>query len=479
MSLPPGVLHALQDAVGSAHVVTDPALLAVWERDGSIARGLPDVVVLPATTAEVQAVVGIAARHGLPLVARGAGSGLSGGAVTVCGGISLQTTRMRRILRIDPSRRWALVEPGVANGDLNAQAERQGLFYAPDPSSRRTCTIGGNAAENAGGARSIRYGVTGQHVLGAEVVLADGTVHWLGGESAERSGFDLLDLLIGSEGTLGVITRIQTRLVPLPEVSATIASAFDSVAAANGCVSEVLARGVDPAALEVMDATTAAAVEARFRIGCPAGAGAVLITELHSSLSAAGEQLAETASAVRVSGGAEVAVATEPGEAERIWEARRGAIAALAGIGPNFYLHDMAAPRSQLPELIALAAEIGRDCAVPVASVFHAGDGSLHPTLLYDARERRALEAVVAAGEAMLLACVAAGGTLTGEHGIGVEKSDLLSALNGPNEIRSMVGVKRAFDPAGILNPGKIFPSPAAGARPEPRAGTTQDAQWW
>jgi glycolate oxidase len=479
VSLPAPVLHALQDALGAANVVTDPVLLALWERDGSLARGLPDAVVFPASTEEVAAAVRVAARHGIPLVARGAGSGLSGGAVAVQGGILLQTSRMRRIIQVQPGRGWAIVEPGVANGDLNAAAGRHGLFYAPDPSSRRTCTVGGNAAENSGGARSLLYGVTSNHVLGLEVVLADGSVHWLGGDVAERPGLDLLGVLIGSEGTLAIITRVQVRLLRQPEAALTVAAGFDSVAHANGSVSNLLGRGVSPAAVEIMDRTTAAAVEARFHVGYPEGVGAVLITELHGSAAGARELLGETRETILAGGGEGMLVALDEEEADPIWRSRQGAIAALARIRPNFYLHDLVVPRTRLPEMVALAADVARRRRLPVASVFHAGDGNLHPTLLYDAREKGALDAVVEAGAEMLEGCVAAGGTLSGEHGIGVEKSLQLGWVHEPGDIAAMARVKNAFDPGGILNPGKIFLAAAPVAMALARYGSTEDAEWW
>ncbi len=479
MSIPVSVLHALHDVVGSPNVINDPAMLTVWERDGSLARGIPDAVVFPASTEEVSAVVRIAARHRVPLVARGAGSGLSGGAVTVFGGIALQTSRMRRILEVDARRRWALVEPGVANGDLNAAAGRHRLFYAPDPSSRRTCTVGGNVAENAGGPRSLLYGVTSNHVLGLEVVFADGGVHWLGGEAAERTGLDLLGILVGCEGTLAIITKVQARLVPLPETAATVAAAFDSVAAANASVSSMLDHGLGPAAAEIMDRTTAAAVEDKYRVGYPPDAGAILITELHGTAAGVREMVAETARVLGAEGGSDLLVAPDEDAAEPIWRSRLGAISALARIRPNFYLHDLVVPRTCLPAMVEAAADIGRSCDLPVASVFHAGDGNLHPTLLYDARERGALEAVTEAGQEMLRACVAAGGTLSGEHGIGVEKSSLLGWVHGPREIEAMAHVKQAFDPWGLLNPGKIFPAEAAQPTVLARSGSTEGAQWW
>jgi glycolate oxidase len=479
VSLPPAVLHALQNAVGSANVITDPTLLSVWERDGSVARGLPDAVVFPGCTKEVAAVVRAAAVHGVPLVARGAGSGLSGGAVTVFGGIALSTSRMRRILEIEPDRRWAIVEPGVANGDLNAAAGRHGLFYAPDPSSRRTCTIGGNAAENAGGPRSLLYGVTGHHVIALEVVFADGAVRWIGGEAPDPVGLDLLGIVIGSEGTLAIITKIQTRLVPMPEAAATVAAAFDSVGAANASVSCLLVSGLGPASVEIMDRPTVAAVEEKYRVGYPANAGAVLITELHGTAAGTREMVGDTTSMLRAGGGHGLLVAPDPDAAEPIWRSRQGAISALARIQPNFYLHDLVVPRTSVPAMVEAADRIGRSCRVPVASVVHAGDGNLHPTLLYDARVPGALEAVAEAGEEMLRACVAAGGTLSGEHGIGVEKNALLSWIHGPRELEAMAQVKRAFDPAGVLNPGKILPPGRPIATAPARTGSTQEAEWW
>src|SRR5436305_3489201 len=422
MPLQSAVIDELRRAVGRDHVITSADDLRIFERDGSIEGVAPDAVVLPANTEEVAAVMKIAARHSVPIVPRGAGTGLSGGAITLHGGIALQVTRMRRILEIDPVGRTALVEPGVVNKDLQSAVGREGLFYAPDPSSQGACTIGGNVAENSGGPHCLYYGVTTNHVLGVEAVFADGTLAWVGGDAPDRPGLDLLGLLVGSEGTLATITRIKVKLLPLPEAVVTLMAAFPTIETASQAVSDVIGHQIVPAALEMMDQVTIGAVEAAYRAGYPTDAGAVLLVDVDgleegcSELSHAIREILERNEAFHVRRAADAA------ERELLWAGRKGAIGALGRIQPNYYLHDGVVPRTRLPEVLHRVSEIGREYDLPVANVFHAGDGNLHPNILFDLRDRGALERVEEAGEHMLEAVVAAGGTLSGEHGIGIER---------------------------------------------------------
>ena len=479
MALPRSVLGDLRRIVGDHHVVHEPNDLRIFERDGSISGALPDAVVLPADRDQVAEVVRLAARHGIPIVPRGAGTGLSGGAVTLRGGIALQLSRMRRILEIDPVARKALVEPGVVNADLQQAAARHGLFYAPDPSSQKACTIGGNAAENSGGPHCLYYGVTTNHVTGLEVVLANGEVAWLGGDAPDRIGLDLLGVMVGSEGTLGTITRVQVRLLPLPESVVTLMAAFPTIETASHAVSDVIGHGIVPAALEMMDQVTIGAVEAHYRAGYPTDAGAVLLVEVDGLEESCGELASAIERVLRTDEATNLRTAADAAERELLWAGRKGAIGALGRIRPNYYLHDGVVPRTRLPDVLRRVSEIGEHYRLPVANVFHAGDGNLHPNILFDLRDQGVLEQVEQAGEEMLRAVVELGGTLSGEHGIGIEKNAFMPWIYGPDDLEAMLRVKRVLDPAGLLNPGKIFPDPEREPRLVARAGFCAEARWW
>src|SRR5436853_7396795 len=392
MALPAGALSDLTRIVGERSVIHGAHDLKIFERDGSITGALPDAVVLPADRNQVVAVTRAAARHGLPLVPRGAGTGLSGGAVTLEGGIALQLSRMRKILEIDQEARTAVVEPGVVNADLQQAAGFQGLFYAPDPSSQKACTIGGNAAENSGGPHCLYYGVTTNHVIGMEVVLADGSVAWLGGDAPDRLGLDLLGVMVGSEGTLGTITSIKVRLLPKPESIVTLMAAFPTVETASHAVSAVIGHGIVPAALEMMDQVTIGAVEAHYRAGYPTDAGAVLLVEV-AGLTASCRELTEAVRQILEQNEATgLRVAEDAAERELLWAGRKGAIGALGRIRPNYYLHDGVVPRPPLVEALRRVTEIGERYRLPVANMFHAGDGNLHPCILFDSRDPGIME---------------------------------------------------------------------------------------
>ncbi|HLH70697.1 MAG TPA: FAD-linked oxidase C-terminal domain-containing protein [Candidatus Dormibacteraeota bacterium] len=479
MTLPSQVIAELVRIVGQPYVVHDPHDLRIFERDGSIAGAMPDAVVLPATREQVVAVVRLAAGHGIPIVPRGAGTGLSGGAVTLKGGIALQLSRMRRIVEIDPTTRTAVVEPGVVNADLQQAAGRHGLFYAPDPSSQKACTIGGNVAENSGGPHCLFYGVTTNHVLGVEAVFADGTVAWLGTDAPDRVGLDLLGLMIGSEGTLATITRIRVRLLPLPESVTTLMAAFPTIEAASQAVSDVIAHGIVPAALEMMDQVTIGAVEAHYRAGYPTDAGAVLLVEVEGLAESCAEQSTAIEQILRRNEATKLRTASDAVERELLWAGRKGAIGALGRIRPNYYLHDGVVPRTRLPDVLRRVDEIGKYYRLPVANVFHAGDGNLHPNILFDARDPGILDQVERAGEEMLRAVVELGGTLSGEHGIGIEKNAFMPWIYTPDDLEAMLRVKRVFDPRGMLNPGKIFPDPERQAKLTARVGFCAEARWW
>jgi glycolate oxidase len=448
--------------VGEAYVQTAPALLSAYSCDGyTLETGRPRAVVLPADAQQVAAVVRRVAQEGVPLVARGAGTSLSGGATPPPGAVVVHLSRMNRIRAIDPANRIAEVEPAVVNAWVSRAARPYGLFYAPDPSSQQACTIGGNIAENAGGPHCLKYGVTVNHVLMADVVWADGSRGRLGNLAGDPEGVDVLGLLAGSEGTLGIVTRAWLRLVPLPEASATLQAVFDRVEDASAAVSDIIAAGVIPSALEMMDQLAVTAVErGNFRVGYPLDLGAVLLVELDGTAEAVREEAEAVLDLlrrhrVRFARRAET-------EAERTlwWANRKTAFGAMGLISPRYYVQDGVIPRSRLPEALRAIADISRRYGIRIANVFHAGDGNLHPLLLYDDRDPDEVRRVVAAGHEVLAVCVALGGSITGEHGVGLEKRDDMAVQFGPAELALQQALKTAFDPAGILNPGKLLPQP-------------------
>jgi len=479
MALANSVVEELRRIVGRESVIDSANDLRIFERDASIEGALPDAVVLASTTAEVAAVIRVAAKHHIPVVPRGAGTGLSGGAVTIHGGIALQVTRMRRI-EIDPLAQTAMVEPGVVNQELSLVAASHGLFYAPDPSSQKACTIGGNAAENSGGPHCLYYGVTTNHVLGMEVVLADGSIHWVSGDAPDRIGLDLCGVLVGSEGTLCAITKIKVRLLRIPPSVATLLAAFPTIETASHAVSAVIARGIVPAAMEMMDRVTVGAVEAHYHAGYPTDAGAVLLVEVDGIPESTRELIVAIRKVLEENEGYALREAQTAAERDLLWAGRKGAIGALGRIKPNYYLHDGVVPRSRLPQVLSAVGEIGVHYKLPVANVFHAGDGNLHPNILFDQRDHEVMHQVESAGEEMLRAVVELGGALSGEHGIGLEKNAFMPWVYSPDDLDAMQRVKNVFDVDGILNPGKIFPDPMrkhvhlAG-----RTGLAVEAKWW
>ena len=480
MGLPDTIVSELRRAVGRDAVVASPNDLRIFERDASIEAAMPDAVVLAANTQQVADVVKVAARNRIPVVPRGAGTGLSGGAVTIRGGIALQMTRMRRILEIDPVAQTALVEPGVVNQELSLAAAQHGLFYAPDPSSQKACTIGGNAAENSGGPHCLYYGVTTNHVLGMEVVLADGSVHWVSGDTPDRVGLDLCGVLVGSEGTLCAITKIKVKLLRIPPSVATLLAAFPTIETASQAVSDVIGHGIIPAALEMMDQVTVGAVEAHYHAGYPTDASAVLLVEVDGIPESTRELMASIRDVLAANEGYAMREAQTPAERDLLWAGRKGAIGALGRIKPNYYLHDGVVPRSRLPQILSAVSEIGVHYRLPVANVFHAGDGNLHPNILFDMRDQQVMHQVEAAGEEMLRAVVEMGGALSGEHGIGLEKSAFMPWIFTPDDLDAMERVKAVFDADGILNPGKIFPDPSRKAvHLAGRTGLAIEAKWW
>jgi glycolate oxidase len=480
MPLAAPVVKELRRIVGRDAVIVAPNDLRIFERDGSIEGAIPDAVVLASSTEEVAGVMKVAAKHHVPVVPRGAGTGLSGGAVTIRGGIALQVTRMRHILEIDPAAQTALVEPGVVNQELSLAAAQHGLFYAPDPSSQKACTIGGNAAENSGGPHCLYYGVTTNHVLGMEVVLADGSVRWVSGDAPDRVGLDLCGVLVGSEGTLCAITKVKVRLLRIPPSIVTLLAAFPTIETASQAVSAVIGHGIVPSAMEMMDRVTVGAVEAHYHAGYPMDAGAVLLVEVDGTPESTRELTAAIGKILAANQGYAMREAQTSAERDLLWAGRKGAIGALGRIKPNYYLHDGVVPRSRLPQVLSAVGEIGEHYKLPVANVFHAGDGNLHPNILFDMRDQGVLHQVESAGEEMLRAVVEMGGALSGEHGIGLEKSAYMPWIFSPEDLDAMHRLKDVFDADGILNPGKIFPDPSRkSAHLAGRTGLAIEAKWW
>ena len=455
----PTVAREIEAALGPETVIWAPEDLFVYEYDGTIDRGNPQIIAFPSSTEDVIAVLRIARAHGLPVTPRGAGTGLSGGALAAKGGVIMAMNRMRRILEIDPVARTALVEPGVVNLDLGEEAGRHGLAYAPDPSSQRACTIGGNIAENAGGPHTLALGTTTNHVLAVEFVDPEGEVYWLGGPTRDAPGYDLVGCVVGSEGTLGVVTKALVRLVPAPEAVETFLGIYDSVRQASKAVSAIVGAGIVPAALEMIDRATIGAVEPVLNAGFPLDADAILLVEVDGSQAQVEAEGAIVEDVLRQYDPREIRSATDPKDRELLWAGRKGAISALGRIEPNYYLLDGVGPRTKLPEVLDAVYRIAAEYEIPVANVFHAGDGNLHPCLLFDDRQEGITERVLEAGGEIMRACVDAGGAITGEHGVGMEKRSYLPWIYSDDDMSAMQQLRTAFGADDDFNPCKIFPT--------------------
>jgi glycolate oxidase len=449
----------LRAALGPDRVRTEGVELGLYGRDASVLSGSAAVVCFPLSTDEVAAAVHIARSHDRAFVARGSGTGLAGGAVPVGDPVVIVTTKMDRILEVDPIDRVAWVQPGVINLDLTRALAPHGLHFAPDPSSQQACTIGGNVANNSGGPHCLAYGVTSAHVLALEVVLPDGSVTVLGGLDPEPAGLDLRGAFVGSEGTLGIATRIAVRLTPDPPAVATLLLDFASVDASAETVSGIIAGGLLPAALEMMDQRITQAAEAFVHAGYPTDAAAVLLVEL-DGLPAGVAAGVEQVRAVGAGHGARsVRVAADDAERALLWKGRKSAFGAVARLAPNYYLHDTVVPRTRLCEVLTQVYGIAERHELGVMNVFHAGDGNLHPLLLFDAREPGVMDRVHAAGDEIVRVSLDAGGVLSGEHGIGLEKRDLMPLLFGPDDLDAQARLRDAFDPDGVANPTKVLPA--------------------
>lgn len=461
--IPESVVAELRRIVGDGGIVRQRAELQVYECDGyTIEKAVPQLVVLPRSTAHVAAVCRLLFAAGIAFVPRGAGTGLSGGCLPLAAPVMIGTSRMTRIVELDPVARRAVVEAGVVNLAVSKAAQPYGLGYAPDPSSQMACTIGGNVAENSGGPHTLKYGVTANHVLGVKLVLPHGEVVELGGAVEDGPGYDLTGLVVGAEGTFGVVTEATLRLVPLPAACETLLAVFASVDEASATVSEIIQAGIVPAALEMMDQIIVGAVEAAFGFGFPTEAGAVLIVELDGMAAAVAEQAEAVRRLCRAGGASRVDTARDEAERQLLWKSRKRAFGAVGRLAPNYCTQDGVVPRGSVPAILRRIREIGAAYKLRIGNVFHAGDGNIHPILLYDERDPDQVARVLAAGGEILEACVALGGSITGEHGIGVEKIPQMRLLFSEDDLAVMQRLRRVFDPEQRANPGKIFPTPGA-----------------
>ena len=439
-------------------MIREPEQLRTYECDGLTGhRVVPALVVLPGSTAEVQAVVRLCNEEQLPFVARGAGTGLSGGALPVAEGIVISLARLTRILEIDVERGQVVVEPGVANLDVTRAVAGDGFYYAPDPSSQQVCTIGGNIAENSGGAHCLKYGFTVNHVLAAEIVLPDGELVEL---SVWDDGPGLLGAFIGSEGTLGIATRLTLRVLRVPETVRTLLAGFGHTDEAGAAVSGVIAAGILPAAIEMMDAVTMEAAEAAVNANYPDGCGAVLIVELDGPLAQVEEDLARVESICGANDAREIRIAADLDDRATVWRGREAEFAAMGRISPDYYVQDGVVPRTKLPSVLRAIEQLSRQHGLRVGNVFHAGDGNLHPLVLYDGRVDGEAMRAEALSKQILEICIDAGGSITGEHGVGTDKACAMPLMFSEDDLAAMQRFRRAFDPRGLANPGKLFPTP-------------------
>jgi glycolate oxidase len=459
------------DLIGPQGVISERNQLRTYECDGlSSFRVIPSVVVLPETTEQVRGVVRACQEAGVPFVARGSGTGLSGGALPVADGVLVVLARMREIVEVDLDNQRAVVEPGVLNLQVSKAVAADGLYYAPDPSSQQICSIGGNVAENSGGAHCLKYGFTTNHVTGLEVVLPDGGLVHLGGKSPDPPGYDLLGAFVGSEGTLGIATKVTLRLLRKPDSVRTLMAAFGGTDHAGDAVSRIIAAGIVPAAIEMMDALAMEAAEAAVHVHYPEGAGAVLIVELDGPGAEVEHQFAEVERLCQEAGSTTIQIAEDDDQRALFWKGRKSAFAAVGRISPDYYVQDGVIPRTALPEVLRRIAELAGERGLRVANVFHAGDGNLHPLVLYDAEVEGQEERAEELAAEILLACLEQGGSITGEHGVGFDKKEYLPKQFGADDLEVMQLLRCAFDPEGRCNPGKVFPTPRlCGEAPGPR----------
>ncbi|MGA2419179.1 MAG: FAD-linked oxidase C-terminal domain-containing protein [Candidatus Acidiferrum sp.] len=452
------LLRELKALLGPAAVLSLPEELLMYEYDGSIEKSLPDAVVFPSTTQHVSAIVKIANKYDVPIVGRGAGTGLSGGAIARAGGLMIVFARMNRVLSVDYENLRAVVQPGLVNAELTRAVEHAGLYFAPDPSSQKSCTIGGNVSENSGGPHTLAYGVTTNHVVALELVMPDGEILRIGNPHGDAAGYDLCGLFVGSEGTLALVTEITVRLCRKPEAVKTLLAIFDSIDDASETVADITARAITPAACEMMDGWTLRVIEDYVHAGFPMDSAAVILLEIEGLRESVEAQAAAIEEVCLAHHAREVRLARDGHERDLFWKGRKNAFGALGRIAPCNYVLDGVIPRSRLPQTLRRIYEIGKAYDLRIGNIFHAGDGNLHPLVLYDPRTPGKLEAALAAANEIIRYCVEVGGSLTGEHGVGMEKSELMPLIFSDDDFALMRRVHDAFNPNASLNPAKIFP---------------------
>lgn len=451
--------RTLLQLLGPKGVLDQPQDLTLYEYDGGVHKHRPELVVFPRSASDVAAIVRIANEHNIPFVGRGAGTGLSGGAIPREGGITVAFARMNRILEIDLENERAVVEPGVVNLDITLAVQGSSFFYAPDPSSQRACTIGGNVAENAGGPHTLAYGVTTNHVLGVEAVLPDGSIIETGGRETDLPGYDLVGLLTGSEGTMALITKVIVRLMRAPETVKTALAIYERADDAGDTVAEITARAIVPTALEMLDGVMLRMVEEATHAGYPLDAEAVLLVEmegLKENVEAQMEQIREACLACHAR---EFRVARSAEERDLLWKGRKNAFGAVGRVSPFYYVQDGVVPRTKIADTLRYIGEVSRKYGLTISNIFHAGDGNMHPIILFDARKPGELESAQKAGEAILEYCISVGGSITGEHGVGMEKMELMALQFPPDSLDAIARFKSLFDPTCRLNPGKVLPT--------------------
>ncbi len=449
--------------VGDDGLLVDKDELLVYECDGfTIEKNIPDVVVFPTTTGQVAAIVKLCNRFQVPFVPRGAGTSLAGGCLPVGGGVMIALTRMRRIIEVNLRDRYAIVEPGLVNVHLTQHLKGSGYHYAPDPSSQGACTIGGNFATNSGGPHTLKYGVTVNHVLGAEMVMPDGSIVEIGGTVEDTPGYDLTGLFVGHEGTFGICTKVIVRLTRDPAAYRTMLGVFNSVHDATQTISNIIGAGIIPAALELMDQGIIEAVEAAFHFGFPLDAAAVLLIEVDGLEVAVDDEARKIVDICRESAAREVRAANTPKERLLLWKCRKQAFGAIGRLSPSYCTQDGVVPRTKLPEILEFITAVSSRYGIRIVNVFHAGDGNIHPILLFDERDKEQVKRVLAASDEILNKCIDMGGSVTGEHGIGVEKISFMSRLFAPADLEVMEKVRHAFNPTGLCSPKKMLPTAGA-----------------
>jgi glycolate oxidase len=457
--IPTACKQRLARLLGPRGYLDRPEDLALYEYDGGVDKHRPDLVVFPRTTEDVVAIVLAAAEFQVPFVGRGAGTGLSGGAIPREGGIVVAFARMNRILEIDYENERAVVQPGVVNLDITLAVQGSGYFFAPDPSSQRACTIGGNVAENAGGPHTLAYGVTTNHVLGLELVLPDGSVVLTGGLAPDLPGYDLTGLLTGSEGTMALVTRVAVRLMRRPELVKTCLAIYESNEDAGRTVAEITARAITPVAVEMLDGVMLRMVEEATHAGYPMDAAAVLLIELEGVRETVEEQVEQVREACLVAGAREFRVARTAEERDLLWKGRKNAFGAVGRVSPTYYVQDGVVPRTKIASTLHFIGEVAERYGLTISNIFHAGDGNMHPIILFNPRKEGDMEKARAAGEDILRYCIEAGGSITGEHGVGMEKNELMARQFSPETLELMGRLKLLFDPDARLNPGKVLPT--------------------